>query len=334
MGAFGSFGAPQSAIDKKQTFGRSESRFKSLMGGTSSEDMKKSKEHSSQRNTSGSYDDQLRSPWETGPPNQRKDAGGLYDRDIRLPAGSAALGGDDASPPVLQTTRSRNIEAQPSTDEIGFASLGLGSNASFQDFSQRNRTFSQNQANQQVQSEASFGEPLSPITNPYSSPEAERAIPSDIVLDDADPPHMPSNLAHGRGFVHQLDQLGDRSQTSSTGLSRPFPQMGGLSGGGFSGGPWSAAPGAVGTPTRAFGEGSFGSFGEVGSPQSAAFGATGFFGSSGPSVNSISTNAGRGTKYQQLGSFLPAGMVDHPRSDPQRQEQGTYHKEHLTQTLH
>ena len=320
MGAFGNFGAPPSATDRKPGFGRSESRFKSLMSGASSEDMKKAKDQSSLRNTSESFDEHVRSPWESDAPQQRKNLGDLYEEESQRPAGSAALGGDDASPPSLHSPRSRNTDSQ-SYDDIGFASIGGGSDMGFPDFAQRSRNFSHQQGPYQSQQQAHYGEPLSPTyTNPYQSPEAEKAVPSDFEAEEIDRLSHQANPTLGRGFPSQLDPSGDRSQTSSAGPSRGFPSLTGLSNlGGISGVPRSAAPGAVGTPSKAFGDSPFGSFGDIGPPNSAGFGGSGFFGTSGPSMNSIPTGAGRGSK---LASFLPGGISDQARGDPQRQDFG------------
>ena len=321
MGAFGSFGAPQSATDRKQGFGRSESRFKSLMGGHSSEDMKKPKDQAFLRRASETIDDQMKSPWDSSMSGPRRDLGDLYEDDVQKPAGSAALGGDDASPSDLQTSRAGNLEGRPSYDDIGFSQLGMGTDQPFPDFVHRNRTFSSNQAPQQMQSQSHLGEPLSPTyTNPYSSPEAEKVVPSRMEVDNSELLQYQQGNTLGRGFASQLDPTGDRSQSSSTGAPRGFPNLTGLGGlSGLGGGPWSAAPGAVGTPSKAFGESAFGNFSDVGSPSSAGFGGSGFFGSSGPSMGGMSATAGRNSK---LSSFLPNAMQEQPRSDPQRQEPG------------
>lgn len=317
MGAFGSFGAPQSATEKKQHFGRSESRFKSLMSGGSSEDMK-SKDLSAARQASETFDGSTRSPWESKTSAQRKELNDLYEEDIQRPAGSAALGGDDASPPAHQTSRSRNREPQQTDEDIGFASMGIGSDFSFQDFSQRNRDFSHPQPGQRMPQQ-SHPEPLSPtFTNPYQSPEGEKAVPNQIDTEDSEAQKMPfqQNGPFGRGLPNPLEQA-DRSQTSSTGAPRAFPSLSNLTGLGGNG-PWSAAPGAVGTPSRAFAESAYGGYGDITSPASAGFGA-GFFGSSGPGASSISASANRSSK---LGPLFPTALQDQSRIDSQRQEQG------------
>ena len=321
MGAFGSFGVSQTPTEKKSGFSnvRSESRFKSLMGGDSSENMKKPKEQKSLQRLAESSNEQPRSPWDSGLPGQRKDLSDLYEDDDQQPAGSAALGGDDASPPGTQSSRMRDPESHTSYDDIGFSSLGMGSDLPFRDLSQRNRDYANQQTPHRTHAQVNAGEPQSPTyTNPYQSPEGDKALPEDIDTDDSDPHHLQyqHNAPFARGFQNQLDLTGDRSQSSSTNASRAFPNIGSLGGiSNLGGGPWSAAPGAVGTPSRAFGDSSFGGFGEVNSPSQ--FGGSNIFGSSGAPVPGNHAAA----RSNKLGSLFPSSMQDQPRSEPQRQDQ-------------
>ena len=321
MGAFGNFGASQTPTEKKPGFGsaRSESRFKSLMGGDSSENMRKPKEQTSLQRLAESGSEQPRSPWESGQPAQRRELRDLYDEDDHHRAGSAALGGDDASPPV---PKSRQPDRQMSHNDIGFSSLDTGSDLPFREWSQRSRDYANQQTPHRSHAQPHSGEPLSPTyTNPYQSPEGDKSMPEDFDTDDSDPHHLQYQTApFARGLHAQLDHAGDRSQSSSTNISRGFPNLGGLGGlGGSAGGPWSAAPGAVGTPGRAFGESAFGGFGDMNSPGLAGLGGPGFFGSAGASAAGVSAAANRGSK---LGSSFPSGMQDHPRSEPLRSDQG------------
>lgn len=278
------------------------------MSSGSSEEMNKRDQITSRQ----AEDASMQSLWESNTSAQRKELNDLYEEDIQQPAGSAALGGDDASPPASQAPR-RNLETQPTYEDIGFASMGIGSDLSFQDFSQRHRDFSHPQSSQRM-----HPEPLSPTyTNPYQSPEGEKAVPNQMDHDESESQNIPyQNGPFARGLPSQLEQA-DRSQTSSTGVPRAFPSLSNLSGLGGGNGPWSAAPGAVGTPSRAFGESAYGGFGDITSPASAGFG-SGFFGSSGPSGASISAS----TRGSKLGPLYPSALQDQSRIDSQRQEQG------------
>ena len=343
MGAFGNFaigsGSAQTptADEKKPGFGsvRGQSRFKDLMSAGSSEDTGlKVKEKASVN----SMERLAESTIETTPAQWTNDRtalsmnmhADLYGDEEDFGTGSAALGGDDASPPLPQSSRYRNPDRQTSFDDIGFSSLGLSSDMPpFRELIQR-RDYAQQQTPQsRNQGLANPNEPMSPTnTNPYQSPEGEKAIPEDVDTDEPElhNPHYPGAgpFGHaGRGFQNQLDtQTSDRSQTSSTGASRGFPSLGGLGELGSLGGTgtWSAAPGAIGTPTRAqpgfgaaFGDSAFGSLADLTSrSQSGLSGSTIFgAGSTGP-VNRTS----------KLSSLLPNAMQDQTRGETSRQEQG------------
>ncbi|KAG8526525.1 uncharacterized protein KY384_008725 [Bacidia gigantensis] len=315
MGAFGSFGTS----DKKPGFSsmRSESRFKSLMATDSLDNVKKSKEQRIEE----TQEDEMRSPWQSGFSGQPKTLGDLFE-DEDHPAGSAALGGDDAIPLASQSSSSMNLENHPAYDDIGFSSLGIGNNPPpFQDFSHRNREFSSHQIQGRAPVQSRPEEPLSPtFTNPYQSPEGDRAVPHDIDTDDSDPHSLQyqQNAHFGRGFSTHDHQSGRNSSNAHT--SRGFPSLGGLGGLSGLGGPWSAAPGAIGTPSKAFGDSTFGGFADVSSPHSAGFANSGFFGTSGPSVGGLPASVTRGSK---LGSLFPSAMENQARGDPLRQEHTT-----------
>ena len=322
MGTFGSFGTSQTPTEKKPGFGsgRSESRFKSLMGEESFENMRSKSKEKQRLAVSGG--EQARSPWETGQIVHRRDLTELFEDEDNRQAGSAVLGGDDATPQTSQVPQSRDPHRQTSYDDIGFSSLGVSSDLPFREWSQRNRDYANQQTPHQSHAQVHSGEPLSPTyTNPYQSPEGFKPMPDDINTEDPDPHHAQyQNAPFGRTLHNQLDLSSDRSQTSSQNASRTLSNIGGL--GGFSGlgaGAWSAAPGAVGTPGRAFGESAFGGFGDVNSPGLNSLGGAGFFGSAGPSAGSIPAAPNRGSK---LGSLFPSGAQDQSRSEPPRQDQG------------
>ena len=336
MGAFGSFalgGQAPVTGEKKPGFGstRGESRFKGLMNAGSSEDIRsKVKERTSIGNLErlAETSEQPHSRWagdrnsQTRPANQD-----LYADDEDFGTGSAALGGDGASPPFPQGSRYKNPDRQTSYDEIGFSSLGLSSDVPpFRELMQR-RDPAHQQAPQRHQGMGQIGEPMSPTTtNPYQSPEGEKAVLDEVDADEPDFQHMPYGQS-ARGFPAPLDgPKGDRSQTSSVGPGRGFPNLGNLGNlGGFgSGASWSAAPGAIGTPSRAqpgfsggFGDPNFGGLNDMASPQS-GLGSSNAFSVGGSSTMGNTSGPVRGSK---LSSLLPTAMQDQMRGDMFRQDQ-------------
>lgn len=339
MGAFGAFGSSQTPTsgEKKPGFGsmRGESRFKGLMGGDSSENMnskvkEKASVNSLERLTESTIEQSSR--WGAGRSldqsgHQREVAG----EDDRVGTGSAALGGDDASPPLPQSSRYRNHDRQASYDDIGFSSLNVSADLPpFRELRQR-RDFSHQQTPQRSQATEPMHEPMSPTdTNPYQSPEGQRAVPEDFDTDEPDPQSMQyragAPFGHtGRGLPNPFDlNANDRSQTSSASALRVFPGIGGLGSlAGLGNGPWSAAPGAIGTPSRAqpsysgvFGDSAFNNFGDIQSPSQIGIG---FFGAGGPSTVNHPGPIGSGSK---LGSLFPNAIQDQMGGDTPRQEQG------------
>lgn len=340
MGAFGNFslggasGQPFTPNEKKSAFGstRGESRFKGLMNFDNSEENKlKVKEKASLNSLEQLAEASNEQPplsWNTSR-EQRRDSRAYQDEE-KFGAGSAALGGDDASPPRTHSSRTRNPDPQMSFDDIGFASLGLSDDVPpFRDMVQR-RDQSQNTPQGRSQGTSQLNEPMSPTnTNPYQSPEGEKAIPEEIDLDDLNPPsHFigARNFGHpGRGIHAQHDGASDRSQTSSAGASRAFPTLGplGALGGIGPAGAWSNPPGAIGTPTRAtpgysspFGDSIFSPSADIGLPNYNTTGTgSGFAGGTAGSAGPI----GRGSK---MGSLFPNAMQEQMR-EPLRQEQGS-----------
>lgn len=339
MGAFGNFSlggtSAQSLTpnEKKSAFGstRGESRFKGLMNFENSEENKlKVKEKASLNSLEQLTEASNEQPplgWNTSR-EQRRDSRAYQDEE-KFGAGSAALGGDDASPPRTNPSRTRNSDRQMSYDDIGFASLGLSDDVPpFRDMVQR-RDHSQNTPQGRSQGTSQLNEPMSPTnTNPYQSPEGEKAVPEQIDFDDPNPhSHFigTRNFGHhGRGIHAQHDGASDRSQTSSAGASRAFPTLGplGALGGIGSAGTWSNPPGAIGTPTRAtpgypstFGDSIFSPSADIGLPNYSTTGVgSGFSGAIAGSAGPI----GRGSK---MGSLFPNAMQEQMR-EPLRQEQG------------
>ena len=338
MGAFGSFGVMDSASSEKRPgFGsvRGESRFKGLMTSGSSENINSIIQEKSSNSNLGKLseaDNEQSLKWEGAHRESGHDAD--HDEDdmdeMDRPAGSAALGGVDASPTGPPSSRFRSSDRQISYDEIGFSSLGMSSDMPFREMMQR-REFSHQQTPQRSHATMQPNEPMSPTdTNPYQSPEGERAMPNAM---DHDEPDFPHSHFHGQGgfgqpgrnFQSQLESH-DRSQTSSTGPPKPFSGLGGLGNLGSLGGsnPWSAAPGAIGTPSRAqpsqtpgFGDSAFGNYGDIGTPAQGAVGGGGFFGAAAANSNN-SGAVGRGSK---LGSLFPSSTQDLGLGEGQRQEQ-------------
>ena len=351
MGAFGNFalGGPPTQTpttgEKKPGFGsmRGESRFKGLMNAGSSEDLgSKVKEKASvsslERLAETSEQNQAR--W-TGNNNSAQSHGinaNLHVDDGNFGAGSAALGGDDANPPLPQSSRFCNPDRQTSYDEIGFSSLGLSSDMPpFRELMQRRDYPQQEPLQSRNQGFGQIEEPMSPTsTNPYQSPEGEKRRTDDVDTDDSDlhnlQHHGSGQFGHAvRGFQTQLDaSAGDRSRTSSTGAARGFPGLGSLGNlSGMSGaGPWSAAPGAIGTPSRAqpgfaggFGD-SFGALNDLASPQSGLSGA-GFFGAGGAPLGGAGP-IGRGSK---LSSLLPHALQEQMRVERSEHASDVFQRE-------
>lgn len=318
MGAFGNFslggqsGQPLTPNDKKTSFGslRGESRFKGLMNAENSEEARsKVREKTSISSLERLAESANEQPSRWSQTSSAHLQGGEDGRRT----GSAALGGDDVSPPQQVPPR-RNPDA--SLDDIGFSSIGMPSEmAPFRDLIQRRDQGHQMPQNYGV---GLANEPMSPTdTNPYRSPEAEKAMPGDIDTDESESYNMqfPGVGPYGRGMQSQFENPStDRSRTSSAGASRGFPNLGNLSGIGAQG-PWSAAPGAIGTPSRAqapfsnFGDSIPGSLGEFNAP---GYGGSRFFDSSAGPV-------GRASK---IGSLFPNTMQDQMRGEAPRADQG------------
>lgn len=259
--------------------------------------------------------------------------------------GSAALTGEQDQSlhhhyaPSLATPN-RSV----SRDELGFSAFGMSSDMpAFRDMmqQQQRREFSHHEQNQR-HSTTGPHEPMSPTdTNPYQSPRGEKEDPEDVDTDGSDVQHTHPGLGrqqgdphtemfghHPRGVAAAVDvAASDRSQTSSAGLSRGFPSLGGLGGlaglGGASGWPAPAGAGSVGTPSRerpgyssGFGDSIFGPMGDLQSPGLTGLGSNAFFGSA-------NVGPGATTRGSKMGSLFPAAMQEQMRGvEHGRVEQG------------
>lgn len=342
MGAFGNFslGGPSSGqafspTDKKPTIGsfRGESRFKGLMNTENSEETTKVKEKASSTNLEKLTEvnnEQTFANWPAGSVRHRRS-------DEKYGTGSAALGGDDASPPTQHSSRAKTAENQSPYDGIGFSSLGLSSDVTNLREVVPRRDYSQSIMTNQTQNYLPSNEPMSPTsTNPFQSPEGEKAIHEDFETDESElhSTHFVNTRPfsqHARGIQTQHEgTASDRSQTSSVGAPRSYPNLGALGAlSGMSGaGAWSAGPGAIGTPTRTlsghpggFGETVFHPLSDFTSPahMNASVLGTGPSGGIPPIALGSAGPIGRGSK---MGSLFPSAMQDQMRGDSARQESG------------
>ncbi|KAL8651377.1 MAG: hypothetical protein Q9226_004731 [Calogaya cf. arnoldii] len=332
MGTFGNFALGGSTNQpatpgERKSYGsvRGESRFKGLMNAESSEDMSAKIKEKASINSLERLAESSNEPATTGwdLPRSTQTTGQARPSDEPYQAGSAALGGDDASPPPQPPSRFDPQQSVP-RDDIGFSSFGVPSTMpSFREMMQRRDGSNTQPLHAQGIQGHPMNEPMSPTTtNPYQSPEGERAVPDD--LDVGDPEHRGSHMPAAAGFGHssrvhasQFDgTASDRSRTSSAGASRGFPNLGSLGGLAGLGGlnTWSAAPGAVGTPSRtmpsasaAFADSGFGGLDDLTSPIHGQAAGSGFFGGSG-NVGAI----GRGSK---MGSLFTTAMQEQVRGD-------------------
>ena len=342
MGSFGNFslsgnsGQPLTPGEKKLGLGnlRGESRFKGLMGKESLEDIaSKLKERASISSLEKLVEtENERNPpiWESNRSAQPFRGETASGHDVGARTGSAALGGDDPTPPIHHKLKSYDMDHQGSHDDIGFSAFGSSLDTpSFRDMMQR-REYSMQQTPHARQYSIQHNEPMSPTTtNPYQSPEGEKGSSEDIDTDESDHPSThPREFGvsnyHTRPFNANIDgTASDRSQTSSTGPLRTFPNLGGLGNLGTIGS-WSAAPGAIGTPSRAhpgYGGGFADSiFGSLGDMQNASQAGAGLFGVPGSAHSNNVGTIGRGSR---MGSLFPVAMQDQMRSgEPAKVEQG------------
>lgn len=341
MGTFGNFslggssGQPYSPIDKKPAFSssRGESRFKGLMSPENSEELShKVKEKASLNSLeklAEATNEQNFTDWPADTVRRPRS-------NEKYVSGSAALGGDDATSPAQLSSRAKPAESQVPYDDIGFSSLGLSSDMSTLREVIPRRDFSQNTMHSQPQNYLQPNEPMSPTnTNPFQSPEGEKAIHEDFEMDESELHNTHFVNArpfshHARGFPTQHEgTASDRSQTSSVGAPRSYPNLGALGAlsGMGGGGAWSAGPGAIGTPTRTlpgnssgFVDPVFGSLGDFASPvQNANVSGSGTSAGHAPAAIGNAGPVGRGGK---MGSLFPSAMQDQMRGESSRQEPG------------
>ena len=171
MGAFGNFGVVEGSSERRPPFasGRSESRFKDLMYPSSSDKADASIKEKASQGHLAALAESFQEP---------KGESRALEND-RIPTGSAALGGDDASPPLPSSARFRGQDQQSSYEDIGFSSVGP--DMPFRDLMQR-REYPHQQLPQHGPGAfpPQSHEPMSPThTNPYQSPEGEKAVPND-----------------------------------------------------------------------------------------------------------------------------------------------------------
>ncbi|KAL8717396.1 MAG: hypothetical protein Q9225_005352 [Loekoesia sp. 1 TL-2023] len=333
MGAFGNFGLggstgqPPTPSDKKPPYGslHGESRFKGLMNADSSEDMnsrvKEKASISSLERLAEVSNEPTATDWGTHRRAQETETGPHDGEPYQ--AGSAALGGDDPSPPRQPPSRFGDPNRSVSREDMGFSTFGSSSElASFREMMQR-REMSHSRPQQHHIQGHQMDEPMSPTdTNPYQSPEAERAVPEDMNDDSAEVRNsrMPAAAGFGHPARAQTANLdgaaSDQSRTSSAGAARGFPTLGPLSGFPGLGGSntWSAAPGAVGTPSRVmpsastgFHDSAFGSLDDLTSPIHGHGAGPGLFGGAG--------NVGAIGRSSKMGSLFPSAMQEQLRGD-------------------
>ena len=342
MGAFGNFtlgssnGQPPTPNDKKPPYGslRGESRFKGLMNADSSEEMgSKIKEKASisslERLTEVANEP---SAIDGGAHHRAQETGSVFNVDGSHQTGSAALGGDDASPPRQLPSRFGGVNRSVSREDMGFSNIGSASEtASFREMMQRREAIQSQQQLPPQPYSSQMNEPMSPTdTNPYQSPEAEKATPEDLDADGPDyrTSRMPATAGPGyptRVHTANLDgTASDRSRTSSAGASRGFPNLGNI--GAFTGlgssNTWSAAPGAVGTPSRAvpsasagFTDSPFGSLDDLTSSTHGHGASSGFFGPG---------NVGAIGRSSKIGSLFPIPMQEQMRGDQSSRDGNEY----------
>lgn len=314
MGSFGNFGLSSGAggmpNDKRSVpgNGRPESRFKGVLGKDAGDD---AGQRTVERQVSMSGLSRVNQN-ESWRPKDRQDPGNttLDETEEGIPAGSAALSaGADVSP--LQGRQGYRGFGTPSRqgaqDEFGFGAFGMTSEGT-QGFGQARDSFQQTPAHQRTGQPAGHEQMNSPTgTNPYQSPDQHGV---DHMTEDANNDGSDTQSAHlpGLGGLSGLGALpnlgrapgglggpGDRSQTSSVGPTRGFPNFGGLGQlGGVGPSGWPVSQGGLGTPSRqasginAFGSGIFsnnmsdlqspglpGLGGSIMSPQGGPFGGRG-----------------------------------------------------------
>ncbi|KAI9693165.1 MAG: hypothetical protein M1822_005161 [Bathelium mastoideum] len=343
-GAFGSFtlGASQATPtgENRPGFGsmRGQSRFKGLMSKETNEESNRNLAEKQSAGELGKINESSQTQARQPPSwtDARRERSFTTDTDEGARTGSAALGGaQDISPLQSHVAPINATPARGETrDDLSFSAFGMTPDhlpGGVRDML-HNRDQLQLLAQQQ-QSISALHEPMSPTdTNPYQSPETH---PQDVDTDGSDiqTAHLPGlgNHVGEQGSLPGLSALGgfggfgrthmgpesDRSQTSSTGPNRQFPNIGGLGGlPGLGNATWGSSA-TMGTPlrertsTHTFADNYLGTSAELQSPNLAGLGPGNLFGS-GPGMSfGASSNVPRGGR---LGSLFPTAMQDEMRS--------------------
>ncbi|KAF4552049.1 GYF domain-containing protein 1 [Elsinoe fawcettii] len=315
MGSFGNFATGASAAtptEKRPGFagGRAESRFKGLMSKDSSDDINRTLREKSSLSNFGKQPDNA--SWRTGWGEAGRPS---LDQDRDGPSGSAALGGgEEMSPAPIRGLQDLGTPHRPDhREEFGFSAWTPETGI---------KGFSHDQHHAQSRGPQHVSEAMSPTnTNPYQSPQQGHAEADDLDTDDSELQSMSnipglSNLmnddlgpmpGHFGGFSSFSQAPGDRSATSSAGVSRGFPGLGGLGAlPGLSGNStWGGMPASNATPTRpnaGFGDSVFGSTADLQSPSLAGLGPSSFFGGA-----PAAPGAGRG--ISRMGSLFQQQQV-------------------------
>ena len=350
MGSFGNFGLGQqsSASDKRPGLGsgRSESRFKNVLGKDSGEDLG---QRSVERKASMSSLSRVNEN-ESWRPQQLQDLGIAppEEADEDLPSRSAVLGVDTEVGPPNQLQGGVRRFGTPSRseyrDEYGFGAFGMTSDSAHgfgQGFLAGRDAFQQTPSQQR---HVGGQEPMSPTdTNPYQSPEQHGIdhLTEDVGSDDVDIQNaqLPGLGGFGNDHPQQLGGLGglsalpnlgrapggpgpasDRSQTSSAGPNRGFPSLGGLGqlGGVPGSSAWPVSQGGLGTQgmqsaglSNAFGGGMFAT--SMGEMQS-----TGLAGLGGGSIMSSQSMGG-----SRMASMFPPAIQEQMRQTDLDREGGS-----------
>lgn len=356
MGAFGNFSlsgslGQSSNPGERRTVSnaRGESRFKGSMGKEIPEDIiSRPKEKSSfpslEKLSERESENSPQKTMATRSVRPLSSESNPFEHEEKRTSTAALMGEQDQSSHHHYAPSLATPNHSISRDELGFSAFGMSSDMpAFRDMmQQQRRDYSHHEQNQQ-HSTAGVHEPMSPTdTNPYQSPQGEKEEPESVDTDGSDIQHTNLlGLGHQQGephadmFGHHLRGVSaavdvaasDRSQTSSAGLSRGFPSLGGLGGlsglGGASGWPAPAGAGSVGTPGRerpgyssGFGDSIFGPMGDLQSPGLTGLVGNAFFGSA-------NASSGATTRGSKMGSLFPVAMQEQMRGGEHgRVEQG------------
>lgn len=307
-GAFGNFSlgpttSPAEPNDRRPTIGtsRGESRFKNLISKSSTEDLSPSVKEKSSFGALGRLPEvepsSAQTPWNEGRKTRpgRSETNPYEDEMPR--SGSAALGGGRDDSPSYQGP------SQPPFSIVGPRPESV-------------RDMSGLQFNPQERQHDN--DPTSPtLTNPYASPEANRAKLEKLGNDYPEVSHSSgldalrddSPLGGFGTFRRDASGQDERIQNQSAGQSRGFPSLSSLGGlGGISNAPWS-----TGTPTKersglssGFSEGLFGPMNDLQSPILGGQGGSAFFGS--PNTSGFN-------RQPKMGSMFPPAMQEQMRND-------------------